>query len=65
MIGYIARDKSNQLYIHPTLPVYDDENEWWWSNDDAFAVKDEWFEGAEDIKFEHGPIKVELNLKVI
>ena len=65
MKGYIARDKNGSLYIHPTMPVYDEDNEWWWSNGNAFAIRDEWFEGTEDIKFDNSPIEIELNLKAL
>lgn len=65
MIGYVARDKSDLLYFHYTLPVKDEDNEWWWSDDDAFEVKSELVSEFDNLTYNDEPVKVELNMKRI
>lgn len=65
MIGYIARDKDGLLYCHYTLPVRDEDNEWFWSDDDALFLKDECFPEFDNITYNDEPIKVEINIKRI
>ena len=63
MIGYVSKDKDGSLYFHYTLPVRDEDNEWWWSDDDALFLKTNIFPEFDNITYDDEPIKVELNIK--
>ena len=64
MIGYVARDRSDLLYFHYTLPVRDAVNEWW-SDDDAFALKSELVSEFNNLTYNDEPVKVELTIKKV
>ena len=62
MIGYVARDKSGQLDLHPDKPVYEDEYEGWFSNPDCLNITDGFHE-FDNLDYMDEPIKVIIKLK--
>ena len=65
MIGYIARDKNGELYLHKTFPHYEDKYgcEAWFS-EDFMNITNELTE-FEDLKYIDEPVAVEINFRKI
>lgn len=64
MIGYIARDRDGDLYLHIEKPTYDDELEGWFSTCDMIAVTGE-FPEFDNMSYEDEPIIVEIKLEKV
>ena len=64
MIGYIAKDKNGEIYLHREAPVYDEDLDGWFSSPDTVSITGQ-FPEFENISYTDDPVKVELNLKRI
>lgn len=62
MIGYVAKDKSNEIYLHPEKPAYDDELEGWYSAPDMINITGQ-FSEFDNMSYTDEPIKVEIKLE--
>jgi hypothetical protein len=62
MIGYVAKDKNEQVYLHPDKPVYADEYEGWFSNPDCLNITNQ-FPEFDSMSYTDEPIKVEIKLE--
>ena len=62
MIGYVAKDKCNEVYLHTEEPTYADELEGWYSAPDMINITNQFLEFA-DISYKDEPIKVEIKLE--
>ena len=62
MIGYVAKDKNGEVYLHTEEPAYDDELEGWYSAPDMINITNQFLEFA-DISYKDKPIKVEIKLE--
>ena len=62
MIGYVAKDKCNEVYLHPEEPTYDNELEGWYSAPDMINITGQ-FPEFDDMSFKDEPIKVEIKLE--
>ena len=62
MIGYVARDKNGELYLHPELPHYEEEYVGWFSTPDCLNITGQ-FSEFDNISYEDEPIKVIIKLK--
>lgn len=62
MIGYVARDKDGEMYLHTEEPVYDDELEGWYSAPDMINITEQ-FPKFDGISYTDKPIKVEIKLE--
>ena len=64
MIGYVARDKSGELYIHGEKPHYEDKYDGWFSTPDNLNITDE-FSEFDDLDYTDKPVKVEIKLEKV
>lgn len=64
MIGYIARDRDEELYLHKEKPTYDDELEGWFSNCDMLDITGQ-FPEFDAMFYTDEPIKVEIKLEKV
>ena len=62
MIGYIAKDKCNEVYLHGEKPIYDNELEGWYSDPDMLNITGQ-FPEFDDMSYTDEPIKVEIKLE--
>ena len=64
MIGYVARDKDGEIYLHGEKSTYDDAIEGWYS---ALGMIDitEQFPEFDNMSYTDEPIKVEIKLERI
>ena len=62
MIGYVAKDKSGQVYLHLEEPQYEEEYEGWFSYIDCLNITGQ-FSEFDNINYEDKPIKVVIKLK--
>lgn len=62
MIGYVAKDKCNEVYLHTEEPTYDDELEGWYSAPDMINITGQ-FSEFDNMSYTDKPIKVEINIK--
>lgn len=62
MIGYVAKDKNGEVYLHTEEPAYADELEGWYSASDMINITNQFLEFA-DISYKDKPIKVEIKLE--
>ena len=62
MIGYVARDKDCRLWLHPSLPAWNEELEAWFSDIDCLDITEQ-FSEFDNISYEDKPIKVIIKLK--
>ena len=61
MIGYVAKDKNGEVYLHTEEPAYDDELEGWYSAPDMINITGQ-FPEFDAMSYTDEPIKVEINL---
>ena len=64
MIGYVAKDKNGEIYLHPDLPHYDDEYKGWFSTPDSLNITNK-FPEFNDISYTDEPIAVDIRLRKI
>ena len=64
MIGYVAKDKNEEVYLHGEKPVYEDEYEGWYSVPDTINITNQ-FPEFDSMSYTNEPIKVEIKLERI
>ena len=64
MIGYVAKDKGNEVYLHTEEPTYDNELEGWYSVPDMINITGQ-FSEFDNMSYTDEPIKVEIKLERI
>jgi len=64
MIGYVAKDRDGEVYLHTEEPYYDDYSECWFSSSDEVRITGQ-FSEFDNISYTDEPIKVEINIKRI
>jgi hypothetical protein len=64
MIGYIAKDKSNEIYLYTEKPQYANELEGWFSFPDMLNITGQFTE-FNNMSYKDEPIKVEIKLERI
>ena len=64
MIGYVAKDKDGEVYLHTEYPYYDYYSECWLSSPEEINITNK-FSEFDNISCEDEPIKVEINIKRI
>ena len=62
MIGYIAKDKNNEVYLHSELPEYNDTYGGWFSQPDTLNITGE-FPEFDNMSYKDKPVKVEIKLE--
>ena len=62
MIGYVAKDKCNEVYLHVEEPTYDNKLEGWYSAPDMINITGQ-FPDFDSMSYKDKPIKVEINIK--
>lgn len=62
MIGYVAKDKNEEVYLHTEEPAYDDELEGWYSAPDMINITGQ-FSEFDNMSYTDKPIKVEIKLE--
>ena len=64
MIGYVAKDKNGEIYLHTEEPTYDNELEGWYSAPDMINITNQFTE-FDNISYTDKPIKVEIKLEKV
>ena len=64
MIGYVARDRDGEIYLHREKPTYDDELEGWYSVHDMINITEQ-FPEFDNMSYTDEPIKVEIKLEKV
>lgn len=64
MIGYVAKDKDGEVYLHIKEPAYDDNWKNWLSNRDQYCITG-LFPELDDMSYTDKPIKVEIKLEKV
>ena len=64
MIGYVAKDKNGEVYLHPSKPVYENEFEGWYSNPDCLNITNN-YPRFDNMSYTDEPIKVEIKLETV
>ena len=64
MIGYVAKDKDGEVYLHTEEPVYEDELGCWYSSPDMINITGQ-FPEFDNMSYKDEFIKVEINIKRI
>jgi len=64
MIGYIAKDKNGEIYLHTEEPIYDDYAECWFSTSEEVRITGQ-FPEFDNMAYTDEPIKVEIKLERI
>ena len=62
MIGYVAKDKCNEVYLHTEEPTYDNKYKGWFSSPDTICITGQ-FPEFDSMYYTDEPIKVEINIK--
>lgn len=62
MIGYVAKDRNEEVYLHTEKPTYYDELEGWYSVPDTINITKN-FPEFDNMSYADEPIKVEINIK--
>ena len=61
MIGYVAKDRDGEIYLHTEEPFYDDDAECWFSSPEEVRITGQ-FPEFDDMSYKDEPIKVEIKL---
>ena len=61
MIGYVAKDKNEEIYFHRDKPTYDNELEGWYSYLGTINITRQ-FPEFNSMSYTDKPIKVEIKL---
>jgi len=64
MIGYVAKDKNEEVYLHTEKPAYDDELEGWYSVPDMINITGQ-FSEFDSMSYTDEPVKVEIKLEKV
>lgn len=64
MIGYVARDKTGELYLYNDLPIYDEKYGGWFASPDMINITG-YFPEFDDLHHTNDPVKVEINIKIV
>ena len=64
MIGYVAKDKDGEIYLHTEEPVYEAELGSWYSSLAMINITGE-FSEFDNMSYTDEYIKVEINIKRI
>lgn len=63
MIGYVAKDKSGEVYLHTEYPNYDDVYaQCWFSSPEEINITNQ-FPEFDNMSYTDEPIKVEIKLE--
>lgn len=62
MIGYVAKDKTGEVYLYSEEPNYEYELEGWYSTCDMIDITGQ-FSEFNNISYKDKPIKVEIKLE--
>ena len=63
MIGYVAKDKDEEIYLHIVKPTYDGCQKWFSSTDVICITRQ--FSEFDNMSYTDEPIKVEIKLERI
>ena len=61
MIGYVAKDKDGEIYLHTEEPIYENELGGWYSSPDMINITGQ-FSEFDNMSYKDEPIKVEIKL---
>ena len=64
MIGYIAKDRDEEIYLHGEKPTYDNELEGWYSDPGMLNITGQ-FPEFDYMSYTDEPIKVEIKLGIV
>ena len=64
MIGYVAKDKDEQVYLYTEEPIYDNGLEGWYFAPDMICITGQ-FPEFDSMSYTDKPIKVEIKLEII
>ena len=64
MIGYVAKDKDGEVYLHTEEPFYEADLGGWYSSSEIINITRQ-FPEFNTISYTDDPIKVEINIKRI
>ena len=64
MIGYVAKDKDGEIYLHTKKLVYEDEFGSWYSYPDIINITGQ-FPEFDNMSYTDEYIKVEINIERI
>ena len=64
MIGYVAKDRDEQIYLHTEKPTYEDEVEGWFSTGEMTDITGH-FPEFDNMSYTDEPIKVEIKLEKV
>ena len=62
MIGYVAKDKDGEIYLHTVKPTYKYTYEAWYSNIDMINITNQ-FPEFDSMSYKDEPINVEIKLE--
>ena len=63
MIGYIAKDRDNQLFLYDEKPEYEESIGQWVAGEYMFIEDINIRNNFKDLSYTDEPIKVEINIK--
>ena len=64
MIGYVAKDIDEEIYLHSEFPHYDEEYKGWFSTTDCLNITGQ-FSEFDNMSYTDKPVKVEIKLEKI
>ena len=64
MIGYVAKDRNEEVYLHIEKPAYDDELEGWYSAPDMINITGQ-SSKFDNMSYTDEPIKVEIKVEIV
>lgn len=64
MIGYVAKNKNGEVYLHREELIYDNELEGWYSTPDMINITRK-FPEFDSMSYTDKPIKVKIKLERI
>ena len=64
MIGYVAKDKDGEIYLHTEEPIYDDYSDCWFSFPEEIRITNQ-FPEFDNMSYRDEPIKVEIKLEKV
>ena len=65
MIGYVAKDKDGEIYLHREKPNYDSNYEGWFASFSVGLCITNEFSEFDNLKYTDEPVKVEIKLEKI
>ena len=64
MIGYVAKDKDDRLFVYNEKPEYDECFKMWLGSPDMIDITGQ-FSEFDNMSYTDEPIKVEINIKKV